>query len=129
MTARVSQAEVLAIAPAITLADITPFIDAASLIVDDLNTRCGKSFDAARLKEIERFLSAHLASFAVGTGSKDKSRESIARGDYDVSYATSKLGQGILGTTYGQTANLLSEGCLVEWDKRQSQLYAAGAND
>ena len=60
MPVRVSEAEVLEIAPGITLTPITAFITAASMIVDDINTRCGKSFDDARLKDIERFLSAHF---------------------------------------------------------------------
>lgn len=127
--ARVTQAEVLAIAPAVTLANITPFIDAANLVVSDINTRCSKSFDAARLKEIERFLSAHMVSMAVGTGSKDKKSESISRGDYSVGYATTTLGSGITGTTYGQTANMLSEGCLANWDMRRSQIITGGPND
>lgn len=127
--ARVTEAEVLEIAPAIAITPITPFIDAANTIANDINTRCGKSFNEDRLTQIELYLSAHFVYMAEGTSGGTKRSESIARGDYQVTYAVATLGEGIKGTTYGQTANLLSEGCLIEWDKRQSQIVMAGPND
>ena len=126
MPVRVSEAEVLEIAPGITLTPITAFITAASMIVDDINTRCGKSFDDARLKDIERFLSAHFVYMTPGASTGAKTDEEIGRGDYKVSYATASLGSGIMGTYFGSTANMLSESCLIEWDKRQAQTFFSG---
>ena len=126
MAVRVTEAEVLEIAPGITLTPITAFITAASMVVDDINSRCSKAFDDARLKEIERFLTAHLVYMVPGASAGLKTAEDIGRGDYKVAYAIATLGAGVAGTTFGYNANMLSEGCLAEWDKRQSQVYFSG---
>lgn len=128
MANRCTEAEVLAIAPGITITPLLPFITAANFIVSDINDKCGKSFSEDRLKEIECWLSAHFAYMGSDTTSGTKKSESIAKGDYSVSFSVASVGEGITGTPYGQTANLLSEGCLAEWDKRQSQAYASGPN-
>ena len=59
--ARVTAAEVKTLTGSV-LPDATVdlFITPANLIVDDLNAKCGKSFDEPRLKQIELFLSAHF---------------------------------------------------------------------
>lgn len=107
--ARVTDAEVKAIKS--TTVDTTPFIDCASLIVDDINAKCGKDFDAERLKCIELFLSAHFV------GNLDPA---VASRSFEGASATFQVGSsalsGVLSDKYGQTANMLSEGCLQMLD-------------
>jgi hypothetical protein len=82
----------------LTDAQITAFIGAATILVDDVS---GDScMDATRLAEIERWLAAHLVSMRA----LQPVREKI--GDASVTYGTSDaaLGQGLKSTLYGQQA-------------------------
>lgn len=126
MANRVTEAEVKEIAPEITITPLLPFIVAANLLVNQIATGCGSDLPDEQLKEVERWLAAHLAYMAQGTSGGTKQRESIARGDYDVTYAVTQIGSGISGTPYGQMANTLSSGCLGEYQKPRVQLFAAG---
>ena len=108
--ARVTDTEVKAIKK-VTI-DTVPFIDAASTIVDDINSRCDKSFDAARLKQIELYLAAHFVGVYA---------PSVASEKFENAANTYQLGSnalsGVLSDKYGQTANMLAEGCLIDFDK------------
>jgi len=108
--ARVTDAEVKAI-KAVSI-DTTPFIDAANLIVSDINSKCGKSFDETRLTQIELYLSAHYA----GTFAPELVSEKFENGTNVYHVGSSSL-SGVMSDKYGQMANMLSEGCLAELDK------------
>lgn len=108
--ARVTDAEVQVIKP--VSIDTTPFIDAATLIVDDINTTCNKSFDETRLTQIELYLSAHFA----GTFAPEIVSEKFEN-TTNVYHVGSNALSGIMSDKYGQTANILSESCLHELDK------------
>jgi|14_taG_2_1085336.scaffolds.fasta_scaffold02459_9 hypothetical protein len=120
--ARVDDSEVRVIRPSDSITDYTPFIVSASLLVDDLNTKCGKSYDATRLKEIERWLSAHFAA------AQDPL---VARERFEQSEKTYQIGNrqlyGITSDIYGQKANMLAEGCLTEFDKKRYSVKSLGA--
>lgn len=108
--ARVTDTEVQAIKPVSINTD--PFINAANLIVSDINAKCGKSFDETRLTQIELYLSAHYASsFAPSVSSESFEN---AKNTYQVG---SNSLSGVMSDKYGQMANMLSEGCLAELDK------------
>ena len=92
--------------------DVAPMIAAASLIVDDLNTECGTSFDEARLTQIELWLAAHF----VGTLDPVISREKFENAENTYQVGSSAL-SGVMSDKYGQTANMLAGGCLVDFDK------------
>lgn len=84
-----------------TTKTIDAFITAANLTVTDL---LGSSTDlsTAQLKEIERWLSAHL--IACGWDANTRS-ETI--GDVSVTYALGTLGKGLDLTAYGQMVKVL----------------------
>lgn len=103
--ARVTDAEVKAIKP--TSFDTTPHIDCANLIVSDINSKCGKSFDEVRLTCIELYLAAHFV------GNSDPAVKSRSFEGASVSFQVGNQSlKGILSDSFGQTANALSEGCL-----------------
>ena len=121
--ARVTDAEVREIRPSTKIADYAPYIDAATVIVDELAlSSCGKSLSAARLIQVEKWLAAHYG------GSLDPQ---VAREEFEKAEKTYQIGNrqlfGLMSDTYGQTANMLSGGCLIEMDKRKFSMKAVGA--
>lgn len=97
MALRVSDAEVKEIIET-DIDDVTPFITAANLAVNDALS--GEGLAAARLKEIERWLAAHLVAM--------RERQVASEGmlDSSVSYG-GKFGMGLEFTQYGQQVNML----------------------
>lgn len=111
MSIRVTDCEVKAIR--LTEFDTMPMIIAASQIVDRLNPDFGKSFDESELTLIELWLAAHF----VGTIDPTKNEEKFE--NYSVKYQVgSDSVIGIKSDKYGQTANMLSGGCLAEIGKQ-----------
>ncbi len=110
---RVDDAQVKCIKSGISESlDTTPWIEAASTVVDTINESCGTSFDEDRLTQIELFLAAHF----VGTIVPQK--VSIKFENYAETYQVgSNALMGVMTDKYGQTANMLSGGCLSELDK------------
>ena len=39
-----------------------------------------------------------------------------------------RFGEGVKGTPFGQTANMLSGGCLAEYDKQPANLFSIGSH-
>ncbi|MGM0409194.1 MAG: hypothetical protein ACQEQF_00410 [Bacillota bacterium] len=78
---------------------VDPFITAANLIVT--NKLGSSALGDELLKEIERWLSAHL----VAVSDKRISQESM--GDASVKFDTNKKGLGLDSTEYGQQVKLL----------------------
>lgn len=122
MALPVAAADVLKILTPTSLieAQVTPFIAAADAIVQQLNEKCGQDFSDAVLEQIELFLSAHFASFADPKAIEEKfenASKKYARGSNDLS--------GVMSTQYGQTANLLSNGCLADFDKTNAVVQFA----
>ena len=108
--ARVTDAEVKDIKQ--VSIDTTPFINAANLIVSDLNSKCNKSFDETRLTQIELYLSAHFA----GTFAPEIVSEKFEN-TANVYQVGSLSLSGVMSDKYGQMANMLSDSCLHEFDK------------
>lgn len=110
----VTPADVQEIAPGIFSdeADWQPYIDGAHIIINELAlSACGANLSDESLFESERWLSAHLASTAVKTPGT-VAEESILKGDIKVKYSVAEVQPGILGSSYGQTANTFANGCL-----------------
>lgn len=79
-------------------ADLSPFIRAASLIVDN---RIGSAISSTDLLfEIERWLAAHLVAIDVGKAR----RRQIDTAEEDYGYS---IGKGLDATPYGQQVKLL----------------------
>jgi hypothetical protein len=102
---RVTPAEVATIIPVEASVDVTPYIEAASLIVSDV---CSNSdYSDAKLKMIELWLSAHF--YAVREPTAAAERAGSVGATYD-----SKVDLAFCLTRYGQQALLLdTEGYLA----------------
>jgi hypothetical protein len=101
-------------------AQIQPFIDAASCIIDQAEAcAIGRGISSDCLTQAETFLAAHLLSLSpLGQKTGTKKRETFE--NYTVEFAISAYtSEGVLSTSYGQAANALTGGCLQEVDKRQ----------
>lgn len=99
---RVTDAEVRAIKPS-SLADITPFIEVANIVTDDV-AKFNENLGEPTLKMVELFLSAH---YLCGVDQEVKA-ETIE--GWKVEYKQQTYGEGILSTSFGNTANQLSGG-------------------
>ena len=109
--ARVIDAEVKAILP--TEIDTSPFITAATLMVDRLDATV---LSPDELKEIERWLSAHLACMA------DPRLHSFSTGGSSATYE-GQTGLGLDHTRYGQQVKLLDRTkALVSLDKKRASI-------
>ncbi len=93
--ARVTDSEVKAIVD--TERDTLPFIDTATLIVDE-DIPSGILTDE-RLKQVELYLTAHFVTLVEERGNLRKTRIGDSSEEYD-----NKVGVGLLGTRYGQQA-------------------------
>lgn len=121
MANRVEHFEVLEIIDT-SLGDTIPFITAANLIVTE---KLGdSSLSAAHLKEIERWLAAHLIAIRDPKASMEKV------GEAQVQYISPKTGLGLEGTSYGQQVLLLdTTGTLNSIGKQAVSFGAFGVYD
>jgi len=109
---RVTEAEVKEIFD--TDITLTPFITAASQIVD--TKLLNKGLTDEQLKEIERWLSAHLAA------NSDMRADRQEMGDSRVEY-NRKYGLGLDSTMYGQQVKVLdTTGIMSNLSKRRAQI-------
>lgn len=113
-----------------TLTDsaINPFIMAASCQIEKLvASGCVDDITDECLASAETFLAAHVM---VGTGAGEKGGGGIKTEEkfenYSVKFQRTMEGQGVLATSYGVTANSLVSGCLVEFDKRKTNIFFFG---
>ena len=94
--ARVTEMEVQAILDeSVSVDDITVFITGANILVTKKMASSG--LDDDQLKEIERWLTAHMMSMSVRA--RATSKEKV--GDVSVEYA-GQFGKGLEATPYGQ---------------------------
>lgn len=100
---------------------IQSFIDAALCIAEQVELCMnGKGLSESCQTSVVTWLACHLmASSGIDDSSRVKKRETFE--NYTVEWAQSTVsGDGIMSTTFGQTANTLSGGCLGEVDKRNA---------
>jgi len=83
------------------IADLTPFIDAAHLIVSEELDDSSLGLSDARKKEIERWLSAHFAAISDMRSAEEGVREAATQ------LFQHKVDLGLNVTMYGQQAQLL----------------------
>jgi len=97
---RVTGTEVKAIIDtSLTASEVDPFITAASAMVDDLLS--GSGLTTTQLKEVERWLSAHLVHI------RDPKLSEQDINDASDKYQVGKFGMGLEHTAYGQQAMFL----------------------
>lgn len=96
------------IAPAVCIAEQAELCMTGKGLSDDCQT------------SVATWLAAHLmASSGIDNSSRVKKRETFE--NYTVEWAQSTVsGDGIMSSTFGQTANTISGGCLAEIDKRNT---------
>lgn len=123
--ARVTDSEVRDIIPGVSDSlDLTPFITAANLTINKVAaSECGSDLSDSELSEAERWLAAHYT--AVSTPSLALQSETF-EGERNVYSRGKRDNDGIKSTQYGQMANTLACGCLVEIDMRTPTLIASG---
>lgn len=93
--------------------DTTPFITAANSVVNSINSKCGTDFNEDTLTQIELFLAAHF----VGNINPSVVEEKFE--NYSQKFAVgSQVLKGVMKDSYGQTANMLSCGCLQTLDEK-----------
>jgi len=125
MARPVTDPQVRALIPDTTIVDlVTPFINIANRMVDKLAaSSCGTSLTDAELEDIELFLSAHFAaqtdpSIAIVSQKVEGSSTVASRGNVNNQ-------SGLMSTHFGQQANSLSGGCLLELELRKPTLVFA----
>ena len=119
MAIRTSASDIMEILPddsVLTDSAIEAFIEIASSMVDDLDSTL---LNADRLKEIERFLTAHLISVT-----RDRQGLKEAIGEANITY-TGYFGIGLKSTTYGQIVTQLdTTGALLALGRRTIKIVA-----
>jgi len=120
MATRVSAAEVREIVDVdSSISDLTPFIEMATLIVDEELDDSGIGHTDARLKQIELLLAAHFVCIRDPRVGNEKA------GPVGASYQY-KLGLGLQVTTYGQQAMMMdSSGKLAEMNNKKGRKAAS----
>ena len=120
MANRATDADVRAIRPSTAIADYDPYITAANIMVNEVAVSCGSGYDSARLAQIEIYLTAHLVGLADPLVSEEKFENASKKFEKG-----SQGGTGIMSTQYGQTANMLSGGCLARLDMQPASVQFA----
>ena len=122
--ARVIASEVKAIMNNCTATDATvgTFILASNKLVSEVFE--DSDLDAGMLKEIERYLTAHIISSTV-----ERQTTTQKLGDASVTYA-GKWGDKLSSTSYGQIAMMLdTEGLLAKMGKQSATITAVESFD
>ena len=113
--------EILPDGSALTDSAIEAFIEIASSMVDDLDSTL---LSASRLKEVERWLTAHLISIT-----KERVGTKERLGDAEITYA-GEFGEGLKATPYGQMVlQLDSTGELANTGKKRITFKAITSFD
>ena len=102
---RVTDSEVCAVID--TERDVSPFIETANLVVTE--QLAGAGLSAARLKQIELYLSAHFVAITEERGALTTSDTGSSKEVYAI-----EIGRGLNATRYGQQVITLdSSGILI----------------
>ncbi len=96
---------------------LSPFLTSADCVMTSIEYCTGELTDACKDMAAAYLASHFLSLSAIGKEIRTIKRESFE--NYTQEYFLSMAkGQGILSTSYGQTANTLLNGCLHEVDKQ-----------
>lgn len=125
---RVTATEVRVILPPdteLTDPQITAAILAANSMVNRIAAGCADDLLADDLKQVELYLSAHFAANTENSLSLSSESDPCCGGKATYGF---QFGEGVKGTSFGQTANMLSGGCLAEFDKQPAGLLSIGSH-
>ena len=105
--------------------EIQPFLDTAHLLVTKVEG-CAKVSDDV-LTQADAYLCAHLMAIMGQGGVSVGGVTSESIESQSITYmASSVSGSGTMSTPYGQTANLLLNGCLSTLDGKKSAICFTG---
>ena len=110
LTPTIDPADVIAINPNVTDPDF--FIEVALLVWEQIpeSCRCQDSFTQEFVDMLGAYLAAHFGSVTT----PEAKQEEILKSDVRVNYNLAALGQGYMSTRYGQTLNMMMNGCLEQ---------------
>ncbi len=100
-------------------------IAAAMCVINRAETNCASGLTDECLTLAATYLAAHFAAVTENTLSVSSETDPCC--DAKVTYGF-KFGKGVEGTPFGQMANTITGGCLVEMDKKPMRMYAIGAS-
>lgn len=115
MAIRTTELAVAGIAEVDPLISVTPFIEVASNLVDDLLTDTPPGYSATKLELIERWLSAHFYHI------RDKAVASEQAGSVNQSFQF-RLGLNLAVTMYGQQAMMIDTAGLLAAASKRAEL-------
>jgi Protein of unknown function (DUF4054) len=84
------------ISTTLTEDEVEPFIDAANVVITG---KCASTYSSTELKELERWLAAHLVAIRTPDNASVKSKKA---GKVEVQYFGTQGGTGLWSTPYGQ---------------------------
>lgn len=127
MAISITVAEVRVILPVTTLTDpnIQAAIDSSKCVIDQICLGCAAHLTELCKEQAWLYLAAHFSACTENSLSLQSEKDGCCDGS--VSYGF-KFGEGVKGTPFGMTANMLSGGCLAELDKQPSNLFAVGSH-
>lgn len=103
---------------------ITAAITGAACVVDRLVLGLGSTLSEACQTQVHIYLSAHFAAVTENTLTLTSERDPTC--ESAVTYGF-KFGEGIMGTPFGQMANTISGGALVQQDKQPAGIRSIGS--
>ena len=114
---------ILPAASQLTDFQIQASIDAATCVVDQAAASCASHLSETCLLQVEIYLSVHYAAATENTLALSSETDPCGGGEATYGF---KFGEGVKGTPFGQTANMLSGGCLAEFDKSPVDMFSIG---
>ena len=95
---------------------INQFISTAGLMLTRLVASCSTTFTSDEKDQIQLYITAHLITLREPLKTSEKFE------GWSQSLLRTSSGRGILSTPYGDTANMLSQGCLQNMDLAKVQV-------
>lgn len=111
---------ILPVHTALTDPQIQAAIDSASCIMEQLESE----LSATCQENIEKYLAAHFCCVTEFTLSLQSEKDACSGGSVVYGF---DLGEGIMGSAFGQMANTLSGGELAEFDKISVAIHSIGS--
>lgn len=115
---------ILPVGSILTDPQIQAAIDAAECVVDQVSVGCGADLTEACLTQVHIYLSAHFAACTENTLTISSEKNPGCNSSATYGF---KFGDGVKGTPFGQNANMLSGGCLAEYDKQPANIISIGS--
>ena len=106
---------------------ISPFISSAACVMARVMTcMANQGIDDSCLTYVQMYLAAHLLTSS-NIGKQSRTAKSVKFENYSITWATATAtGTGIMSSSYGETANEMSGGCLANAGKTPASICFFG---